>query len=117
MISIVSGVGIRREFVVDVGGDFEIEFNLDGVVDELRIVGDEFTRNGFEFICMDGSDAGDLGEIDRFRDGRIRLVIGLKNDDDVVVVVVCVGRDNVDIRRLAAAIGPIDKRSVNELVR
>lgn len=127
--SIVSGVGIRRaEFLRSgVGGDFEIKFKPDGVVDELRIVGDEFARNGLELICMDGSVSGDFGELDRLRDGRIRLVIGFKNDDDDDdgAAVVCgsvetlwrVGRDNVDMKRLAAAIGPIDKRSVNELVR
>lgn len=89
--SIVSGVGIRRDEFLrsDVGGDFEMKFKPDGVVDELRIVGDEFTTNGLEFIWTDGSLSGVFGELDRLRDGRIRFVIGFKNDDDGAAAAVC----------------------------
>jgi hypothetical protein len=79
---------------------------------------------------MDGSDDGVLGEVDRLRVGNIRFFIGFKiddDDDDAVVgfPLVSFGSigilsrdclDNEDIRRLAAAIGPIDKQSVRVLV-
>lgn len=60
-----------------------MKFKLDGLVVELRIVVDEFVRNGLELACKDGSDEGDFGEVDRLRDvGRICFVIGFRNDDD-----------------------------------
>jgi hypothetical protein len=45
--------------------DSEILFKPDGVVDELRIVEDELIINGLLFIDMDGSEDGDLGDVDR----------------------------------------------------
>jgi hypothetical protein len=45
--------------------DPEILFKPDGVVDELRIVEDELIINGLLFIDMDGSEDGDLGDVDR----------------------------------------------------
>jgi hypothetical protein len=126
----VSGVGIV-EVVTDVVEDFDIWFKSDGVVEELCICGDESKKNGLDFVDVDGSDDGVLGEVDRLRVGNIRFVIGFKidddDDDDAVVgfPLVSFGSigilsrdclDNEDIRRLAAAIGPIDKQSVRVLV-
>jgi hypothetical protein len=73
---------------------------------------------------LDGSDDGDFGDVDRLRVGNIRFVIGLRNEFDVVdfslVSVDSIGillrdcLDKEDIRRLAAALGPIDRQLVIE---
>jgi hypothetical protein len=116
--STVSGVGVVDEF--------DIQFKLDGVVDELRIVEEEFVNNGLEFVEMDGSDDGDFGELDRLRGGIVRFVVDFEGKDDntdisllsidsfVVLLRGCL--DKEDIKRLAAAIGPIDRQLVIELV-
>jgi hypothetical protein len=100
---------------------------LAGVVDELRIVGDEFIKNGFEFVELDGSEDGDLGDVDRLRGGITHFFNGFNTEDDFVdfsllsfdsigiLLRGCLVKE--DTRRLAAAIGPVDKRSVIELVR
>lgn len=116
--STVSGVGVVDEF--------DIQFKLDGVVDELRIVEEEFVNNGLEFVEMDGSDDGDFGELDRLRGGIVRFVVDFEGKDDntdisllsidSVVVLLRGCLDKEDIKRLAAAIGPIDRQLVIELV-
>jgi hypothetical protein len=72
---------------------------------------------------MDGSEDGDLGDVDRLRVGKLCFVVDFKNLGDFSLLSVdSLGRllrgcrDNEDIRRLAAAIGPIDRHSVKELV-
>ena len=74
---------------------------------------------------MDGADEGDLGENDRLRTGgEGRSLIGSSNGDEgTVLLFSSVGRlarvcfDSEDISRLAAAIGPMERHSVIELVR
>jgi len=106
--------------------DPEILLKPDGVVDELRIVEDELIINGLLFIDMDGSEDGDLGDVDRLWVDKLRLVVGFKNEENrgdfSFLSFDSFGRslrgclDKEDIRRLAAAIGPIDRQSVKELV-
>jgi len=122
--STVSGVGVVE--IIDVLGERDIEFKLDGVVDELRIFAAEFIKSGLEFVEMDGSDDGDFGELDRLRGGFVRFIVDFVIKDDVtgisvlsidsIVVLLRDCRDKEDIRRLAAAIGPIDRQPVKELV-
>jgi len=75
---------------------------------------------------MDGSDDGDFGELDRLRGGTVRFVVDFEGKDDntdisllsidSVVVPLRDCLDKEDIKRLAAAIGPIDRQLVIELV-
>ncbi len=122
-ISTVSGVGVTK--LADVVGDFDMWFKPDGVVVELRIVVGEFVKNGLVVEVLDGSDDGEIGDTERLRVGNTRFFMGCKNDvvgdfgvvsfdSEGILVRGCL--DKEDIRRLAAAIGPIDKHSVNELV-
>jgi hypothetical protein len=93
-------------------------------VHELRIVEDEFVKKGL-VAELDGSLDGVFGDTERLRVCNPRFGIGCRNEDDFgdfsvlsfdsagILLRGCL--DKEDIRRLAAAIGPIDKHSVNEL--
>ena len=112
---------------MDVVGDLRTRFRPAGVVDELRIVVDVLIRNGLEVDRL-GADGADLGDVERLRVGNKCFVIGLKNDDDDDVedlsllslvsagVVLRDCLDKEDMIRVAAAMGPLDRRSVKELV-
>ena len=105
--STVSNTGVME--VTEFVGDLDMRFKPDGVVDELRIVENEFSKNGLEVDKL-GADDGDFGDVDRLRVDAFVLV-----SIDSVGAVVRACLDKEDIKRLAAAIGPIVRLSLIKL--
>jgi hypothetical protein len=91
--------------VVAAVGDFDIRSKSNGVVNELCIGVDPLVKNGLENDKL-GADDGDFGDVERLR-------VCFFEDFSRTLLRDCLEKE--DIKRLAAAIGPIDKLSLIKL--
>jgi hypothetical protein len=98
--------------VVDAVGDVDIWSKPNGVVNELCIFVDPLVKNGLVNDKF-GADDGDFGDVERLRVGNICFFDDFSIDFSRTLLRDCL--DKEDIKRLAAAIGPIGKLSVIKL--